>query len=109
MSRYLYISQMNIPPEIEPEFNRIYDGELIPQIMAVPGIEGVERFVRESATMNGFPTAIVPHYLNLWSIADPGVVKTPEWRAAVYDRGQWMPKIWPHTFDRFHSVFRRLD
>ena len=108
MSRYIYLSQMNIPPEHEAEFNRVYDGELIPQIMEVPGIGGCVRYVRESATVNGFPTVIVPRYANVWDIESPDVVKTPEWHAAVYDRGQWMAKIWPHTFDRFHTVFRKI-
>ena len=108
MSRFLYLSQMNIAPEVEADFNRIYDAELVPQIMGVPGIKGCVRYVRESATANGYPTNFVPRYCNLWTLDSPDVVKSPEWRNAVYEQGQWMTKIWPHTFDRFHSIFRRM-
>ncbi|MDP6805757.1 MAG: hypothetical protein QF902_10590 [Rhodospirillales bacterium] len=108
MSRFIYAAQMNIASEHEAEFNRAYDDEFVGQIMAVPGIGGCVRYVRDSATTNGFATNLVPRYLNIWDADSPDVVKTPEWRAAVYDQGRWMADVWPPTFDRFHTIYRRL-
>jgi hypothetical protein len=35
MSLYLYVVQMDVPPELEDDFNRIYDTQHIPEIMKV--------------------------------------------------------------------------
>ena len=41
MSHYLYVVQMDVPPQLENDFNRIYDTQHIPEIMKVPGVLGV--------------------------------------------------------------------
>ena len=35
---YVYVVQMDIPPHLEAEFNRIYDEDHVPTILKVPGV-----------------------------------------------------------------------
>ncbi|OFW36734.1 MAG: hypothetical protein A3J29_02190 [Acidobacteria bacterium RIFCSPLOWO2_12_FULL_67_14b] len=102
MAKYIYVAQMDIPPELEGEFNRIYDTQHVPDILKVKGVRSCNRYVLESATVEGFPK-----YAAVYDIDSPEVVKSPEWRAAA-DKGDWKPKIRPHTFNRKHAIYRKL-
>ena len=42
MADYIYIAQMDIPPELEDDFNRIYDTQHVPEILTVAGVHGWE-------------------------------------------------------------------
>ena len=59
MSEYLYLVQMDVPPELEAAFNRIYDTQHIPAITKVPGVLDVKRYVLEK------PVDGVPKYAAL--------------------------------------------
>ena len=37
MADYIYIAQMDISPELEDDFNRIYDTQHVPEILTVGG------------------------------------------------------------------------
>lgn len=102
MVEYLYIPQMDIPPELEADFNRVYDTDHIPKILTVPGVLGCNRYVLQDATVVG-----IPKYAAMYRITSPDVFKSPEWRAAS-DRGEWKPKIRPHTQNRMHALYRAL-
>ena len=102
MASYIYIAQMDIPPEKEAEFNRLYDTEHVPGILQVPGVHSCTRFVLENSTVDG-----IPRYMAIYEVDSPDVVKTPEWRAAA-DKGDWKPQIRPHTSNRVHCVHRKL-
>ncbi|MCX7135139.1 MAG: hypothetical protein NTW47_00375 [Proteobacteria bacterium] len=47
MSEYIYLVQMDVKPEVETEFNRIYEEQHIPEISKVPGVLDVKRYVLE--------------------------------------------------------------
>ena len=55
MSEYLYVVQMDIPPEREADFNRIYDTQHVPEITKVPGVLGVKRYKLEKSSNAGYP------------------------------------------------------
>jgi hypothetical protein len=101
MSEYLYLVQMDVPPELEADFNRIYDTQHIPEITKVPGVLDVKRYALEK------PAAGVPKYAALYRVATPDVPQGPAWVAAS-DTGEWKPKIRPHTFNRKHALFKAL-
>jgi len=101
MSEYLYLVQMDVPPELEADFNRIYDTQHVPEILKVPGVLGVKRYALEK------PTAGVPKYAALYRVASPDVPQGPAWVAAS-DTGEWKPKIRPHTFNRIHALYKML-
>jgi len=101
MSEYIYVVQMDIPVELEDEFNRIYDTQHVPDISKVPGVLGVKRYVLER------PVEGVAKYLAIYRCSSPDVPQSPAWVAAS-DKGDWKPKIRPHTYNRKHSLFREL-
>jgi len=102
MAGYVYVAQMDIPPEHEAEFNRIYDNDHIPIILEVPGVRGCQRFKLEQGSPAGGP-----RYMALYEIDSPDVLESAAWKTAI-DEGEWKPKIRPHTFNRIISVFRKL-
>ena len=103
MSGYLYVVQMDVPDELEDDFNRIYDTQHIPSILTVPGVSSCTRYKLESADKEG--TAA---YLALYEVDSPEVPHSPAW-VEQSDKGDWAPKIRPHTINRSHSTFRKLD
>src|SRR5215475_8852218 len=53
MANYIYLVQMDIPAELEDEFNRIYDTEHVPNIVKAPGVYGCTRYRLESTNAPG--------------------------------------------------------
>ena len=53
MAGYIYLVQMDIPDELEEEFNRIYDTQHLPNIIKVPGVNACTRYKLESADVEG--------------------------------------------------------
>ena len=100
---FVYLVQMDIPPEHEADFNRVYDTEHVPEIMQVPGVRGCARYVVERTNRDG-----MARYLALYELDGPDVMNTPAWHAAS-EKGDWAPKIRPHTTNRSHTVMRRID
>ena len=101
MSEFPYLVQMDIPPQLEADFNRIYDTQHIPEISKVPGVFGVKRYALEK------PVLGVPKYAALYRDSSPDVPQGPAWVAAS-DTGEWKPRIRPHTFNRIHALFTEL-
>jgi hypothetical protein len=99
---YIYVVQMDVPSSLEAEFNRIYDDEHVPTILAVPGVKCCRRYRLSRSTLPD-----MPRYLALYEVDDAAVVDSPAWTEAS-DRGEWKPKIRPHTTNRRHSVFARI-
>jgi hypothetical protein len=102
VSEYMLVVEMDIPLELESEFNRIYDEDHIPKIMKVAGVLGIDRYALEESDAKG-----IAKYIAMYRITSPAVAKSAEWRTAA-DIGEWMPKIRPHTFNRTRSTYRKL-
>ena len=102
MSHYLYVVQMDVPPHLEEDFNRIYDTQHIPEIMKVPGVLGVKRYALEKSAAPG-----VPKYTAVYRVTSPDVPQSAAWIAAS-DAGEWKPRIRPHTTNRIHALYREL-
>ncbi len=102
MAEYVYLVQMDIPAHLEPEFNRIYDTQHIPNIVTVPGVHSCTRYRLESADVEG-----VARYAALYEVDSPEVPFSEAWVSAS-DTGDWAPMIRPHTTNRSHIVYRKL-
>ena len=103
MADYIYLVQMDIPSELEDEFNRIYDTQHVPNITKAPGVHGCYRYRLESADVVG-----VARYAAVYEIDDPNVPQTDGWKAES-EKGDWPSKIRPHTTNRSHMVFKRIN
>jgi hypothetical protein len=99
---FIYAVQMDIPQELEAEFNRIYDEDHVPTILQVPGVRSCARYRLEHST-----NAAMPRYLAIYELDSPEIIESAAWLEAI-DKGEWKPKIRPHTTNRQHSVFRRI-
>lgn len=99
---YIYMVQMDIPAEHEAAFNRIYDTEHVPEILKVPGVRACSRYVVETTNREG-----MPRYLAVYELDAPDVMNSPAWHEAS-EKGDWAPKIRPHTTNRSHTVMRRI-
>jgi len=64
----LLLVTMEPAPAAEEEFNAWYDGEHLPERLAVPGFESARRYV----CVEGFP-----RYLALYDLASPEVLESP--------------------------------
>jgi hypothetical protein len=102
MGDYIYFVQMDIPAELEDEFNRIYDTEHVPNILKAPGVHGCTRYRLESSNAPG-----MARYAAVYDIASPDVPSSAGWLAES-EKGAWSTKIRPHTTNRSHSIFKRL-
>ena len=102
MANYVYIAQMDIPREHEAEFNQIYDEDHIPIILKVPGVRSCTRYALHRGSAE-----TIPRYMAVYEVDSPEVVESAAWKEAI-DKGEWKPKIRPHTFNRIITVFRKL-
>jgi hypothetical protein len=99
---HIYVVQMDVPPALEAEFNRIYDEEHVPTILKVPGVKSCARYRLARSTVRN-----MPRYLAIYEVDNPSVIDSPAWTEAS-DTGEWKPKIRPHTTNRRHSVFAEI-
>jgi len=102
MADYIYLVQMDIPAELEAEFNRIYDTEHVPNILQAPGVHGCTRYRLESTNAPG-----MARYAAVYDIDSPDVPSSAGWLVES-EKGAWPTKIRPHTINRSHSIFKRL-
>jgi heme-degrading monooxygenase HmoA len=65
------LMQVTVPPELEPEFNRWYDEEHIPELLRIPGMLSARRL-----RTPGEPRT----YLALYEMTDAGVPDSEAFR-----------------------------
>ena len=85
--KYLYVVMMDVEPEVEADFNRVYDEEHVPGILKVPGVLGASRY--ETSTEGQ------PKYLALYEVEGPDVPGSDAFRKAA-DSGEWPTNPPPH-------------
>jgi hypothetical protein len=100
----LRLVMMDIPPENEQEFNRIYDAEHMRNMTDVPGVRCGARFKLKSSSRE----SDMPRYLAIYVVDSPAVLDSPEWHAATL-RGGWRKKIRPLTFNRESHCWRLME
>jgi hypothetical protein len=103
MADYIYLVQMDIPSEVEDDFNRIYETQHVPNILKVPGVHACTRYRLESADVDG-----VACYAALYEIDSPEVPESDGWKAAS-EKGDWPDKIRPHTTNRSHILLEKIN
>lgn len=99
---YIFVVQMDIPAEHETEFNRVYDTEHMPLISKVQGVRACYRYKLESSSRDD-----TARYMALYELDSPDIVNSEAWLAAS-EKGDWAPRIRPHTFNRGLHIMRRI-
>jgi hypothetical protein len=99
-ARYLYLVMMDVEPEKEADFNRVYDTEHIPALLRVPGVL--------SATRYRTATDGVPRYAALYEIENPDVPQSEAFQRAA-NSGEWPVGIRPHTHNHKRIVYTRIE
>ena len=102
MADYIYVVQMDIPNELEDEFNRIYDTQHVPNITKAPGVHSCVRYKLESSDVEG-----TARYTAVYEIDTPETPFSDGW-VAESEKGDWPTKIRPHTSNRSHLVLKKL-
>lgn len=111
-TRYIFIASMDVAPEHEALFNEVYDTEHVPNLLKVPGVLSVTRYVAEKLVlaMGGERKPIVaegePKYSAVYEIESPEVLVSEAWAKAI-EEGRWPAQVRPHTRNRRH-VLRRV-
>ena len=103
MADYIYLVQMDITAELEDDFNRIYDTQHVPNILQAPGVLSCTRFKLESSDVEG-----VPRYAAVYEIDSPDIPQTDGWKKES-DKGDWASQIRPHTTNRTHILFKKVN
>ena len=98
-AKYLYVVQLDIPPEKEPEFNDLYDNEHFSGLLKVSGVLGGARYITDE------PGEI--KYLALYELESPEVRESDEWRKTS-DGGLWPSRVRPHITRRSRVLYRRI-
>lgn len=101
VKEYIWLVQLDIPAELEDEFNRIYDTQHAPAIAEVPGVVGVQRYVLEE------PVDGVQKYTTIYHVSSPDLPHSPEW-AAASAAGEWASKIRPHVVNATLALYRAI-
>ena len=103
MAKYIYMVQMDVPAELEDDFNRIYDTQHVPNLLNAPGVESCTRYRLSSTDVDG-----VARYAALYEIDSPEVPQSAGWKAQS-DKGDWPAQIRPHTTNRSHHIFQKIS
>lgn len=83
---YILSVRIDIPSEVEAEFNRWYNEEHLPQLAAVPGVACARRY--HSASSTGAA------YLAIYEMENEHVMNTDAWSQAA--NTEWTNKLRPH-------------
>lgn len=97
-SNYLWIARMDIPPEIEDEFNEWYDTEHVPLLLTAPGWMASRRFRR----IRGDD----PKYMTMYEIAGPSARE-----GEAYERTHktdWYRRIRPQFRNFSSALYEQL-
>jgi len=113
-TRYLFTASMDVEPGKEALFNEVYDKEHVPSLLTVPGVIAIARLKLEPLVMSigGEKKTIVfenePKFSAIYEVESPDVLVSAEWAKAV-EAGRWPAQVRPHTSNRRHTLFSRID
>jgi hypothetical protein len=97
-SRYIWVARMDVPSEIEDEFNEWYLKEHIPLLLLTPGWMGSRRFRRIEG--DG------PKYMTIHEIESPLVLEREERKRT--HRTEWAQRIRPQFRNDSHDLYEQV-
>jgi hypothetical protein len=100
MANYILMVQLDVAEEHVEEFNRLYDGEHVPNLLSVDGVVSGQRYELER---NGEDQL---RYLAIYELERPDIPDSEEWQKAATTPG-WMA-VRSHITGRRRGVFRKM-
>jgi predicted phosphoadenosine phosphosulfate sulfurtransferase len=95
----LLVVWTDVAQEFEDEFNRWYDTEHVPQLLAVPGFLSGRRYQAVEGK---------PRYIAIYELADENVLKSDAFRQVRDNPTPWSQKIIPHFRNTQVGGFRQI-
>ena len=108
-AKFLFIAAMDIDPDKEALFNEVYDTEHVPQLLKVPGVLAVHRYVLVPLKMSigGETKTIIaegePKYSATYELESAEVLCSAAWAEAI-EEGRWPAQVRPFTRNRRHTL-----
>jgi hypothetical protein len=96
---YLYVVMMDVEPDKEELFNKIYDEEHIPVLTKVPGVISAARYKTSDQG--------VARYLAIYELESPDVPQSEAFRQAS-DSGEWPIQVRPYCKNRSRIVYTQI-
>ena len=93
---------MDIPAEMEAEFNRVYDTQHVPNIVNAHGVNSCIRYKIESTNAKK-----MARYAALYALDSPKIPTSDGWLAES-EKGDWPTTIRPHTTNRSHTIYKKV-
>ena len=100
MADYILMVQLEVPEEHVAEFNRLYDGEHVPNLTAVRGVVSGKRYELERDGEDQL------RFLAVYELERPDIPSSEEWKKAATTPG-WMA-VRKHISARRRGVFRKM-
>ncbi len=100
MADYVLVVQLDVPEEHDAEFNRLYDGEHVPNLLSVPGVSGGQRYKLERGGDD------MLRYLAIYQIESPELPESAAWQEKSNTPG-WV-EVRKHISARRRGVFRQI-
>ncbi len=98
-AKFIYIVRMDVEPDKEADFNRIYDNEHIPGLLKVPGVISAARY---KTSVEG-----VPKYLAIYELESPDIPDSEAFKNAA-NTGEWPDKVRPYTLNRSFVIYKLI-
>ena len=104
---YIYLVQIDVPPHLDAEVNRVYDSEHIPHLLEVPGCLSCTRY-----RLVGGDTKGAPRFTAMWGMSRPDITglygpNGAAWAAAA-KAGAFDATIRPFVFNRRNLILERI-
>jgi hypothetical protein len=98
-AKYLYVVMMDVEPDKEEVFNKVYDEEHIPVLTKVPGVISAARYKTSDQG--------VAHYLAIYELESPDVPDSKAFRKAS-DSGEWPTMVRPYCKNRSRIIYTQI-
>jgi hypothetical protein len=100
MTNYILMVQLEVAEEHVAQFNELYDGEHVPNLLGVDGVVSGQRYELERNAEDQL------RFLAIYEIERPDIPESDEWQKAATTPG-WMA-VRPHVTARRRGVFRKM-
>ena len=120
MADYILVVELDIPNELEDDFNRAYDEEHVPNLLNVSGVHGCEEHVPNLLNVSGVhgcdrykvetsTNDNIARYAAVYHIDSPDIPDSAEWREWADKEGEWVSKIRPNYSNRTRTIYKKIN